>query len=218
MNLFDNSYLFLPQYLSDVDKDALKDELKKFPLDGTKGNIYSYEFIDSQYLLQGDGIADVEYLSFPDTRIKNLAVIILSNTCDISIENQERRFNDCRILYAPLIRFDKYEELLRRNYPEGKDLSRIESHLQDIKSQFVTQALYLPKDYNALDYDSIVFFDRAISIPLNKHIANKMCSNRKFSLSNFGFYLFLLKLSIHFTRIKEKINRNSGEDLGIKKE
>jgi hypothetical protein len=38
-----------------------------------------------------------------------------------------------------------------------------------------------------------------------------------FTLSNFGFYLYLLKLSIHFTRIQEKIDRSTGEDLGIKK-
>lgn len=93
------------------------------------------------------------------------------------------------------------------------DRAKAESHLNDLKRQYITQALYLPKGAK-LKNDSIVFFDRAISLPLTEELVEQFCKRKIFTLSNFGFYLFLLKISIHFTRIQEKIDRATGEDLG----
>jgi hypothetical protein len=202
MSQIDEIDLYLPQYLSSDAKDTLKNELQQFTVDGiTKKSIYTIKLNEINYLLQGDGINDVKYLCFPDTNIKSIPVILLSNTCDMSLENE--RMNPCRIVYAPLIRFDKYKKLLNSKYDE----TRVNNHLHDIKSQLVTQVLYLPKGMN-LDYDAIAFFDRVISIPLTVDINSSMCKNKLFTLSNFGFYLFLLKLSIHYTRIQEKIDRD----------
>ena len=212
MNFIDDIALYLPQYLSSKDKDALRKELKDFPTDGTKDTIYTAALNTAEYLLQGDGINEMLYLYFPKTDIKNVPAILLSNTCDMSLENL--RINGCRILYAPLINFEKYANMLRATYKEAKDQKRIDNHLKDIKDQVITQALYLPKG-GSLQYDAIVFFDRAISIPLDKDTVNQLCTKRIFSFSNFGFYLFLLKISIHFTRIQEKIDRDSGIDLGL---
>lgn len=64
---------------------------------------------------------------------------------------------------------------------------------------------------------ALSFFDRAISLPLTEDIVKNMCGNKLFTLSNFGLYLFLFKLSVHFTRIQERIDRTTGEDLGIKR-
>lgn len=213
MNFVDDITLYLPQYLSGEEKDVLKKELKNFPTDGTKDTVYTSTLNDANYLLQGDGINKMPYLSYPYTIQKDIPAILLSNTCDMSLDNSKTRINRCRILYAPLIQFDKYETMLRKNYLEAKDQQRIDSHLKDIKSQSITQALFLPKGGN-LQYDAIVFFDRAINIPLNEEEVKQMCDKRIFSFSNFGFYLFLLKISIHFTRIQEKIDRNTGTDLG----
>lgn len=209
MDFVDDIKIYLPQYLSSNEKDALRKELKEFPTDGTKDTIYTCALNDVTYLLQGDGIDEMPYLTFPDTTTNNIPAILLSNSCDISIENLKTRMNKSRILYAPLIRFEKYEVMLHKEYPETKDKERIDSHLKDIKAQVITQALYLPKGGNLL-YDAIVFFDRAISIPLNEDKVEEMCNNRIFSFSNFGFYLFLLKISVHFTRIQEKFDRNVG--------
>lgn len=206
--------LYLPQYLSSSEKDALIKELRKFPTNGTKDTIYTSALDKTKYLLQGDGIDQVPYASFPDTTQKRTSVILLSNTCDMSIDNLGSRLNNCRILYSPLIKFEKYEAILRSKYSGDKDQKRIDNHLKDIKSQHITQALFLPKGGN-LEYDSIIFFDRAISIPLKEELTSEMSKNRIFTLSNFGFYLFLLKISIHFTRIQEKIDRNIGVDLGL---
>mgnify|MGYP006347031977 CR=1 FL=1 len=72
--------------------------------------------------------------------------------------------------------------------------------------------MYLPEDTTGIgiDFDGIIFFDRVISIPLSNQRTEEFVQNRIFTLSNFGFYLFLLKISYHFTRVKERIDRNNG--------
>lgn len=209
MDEFDKKDLYLPQYLSSLEKDVLRKELASFPTDGTKDTIYTSALDGVNYLLQGDGIDEMPYINFPDLNIRNVPGILFSNTCDMSIEN--KRANPCRIMFAPLIDFGKYSKMIYANC----DKNRAESHLNDLKRQYITQALYLPKGAK-LKNDSIVFFDRAISLPLTEELVEQLSKRKLFTLSNFGFYLFLLKISIHFTRIQEKIDRAAGVDLGKK--
>lgn len=207
MDEFDKRDLYLPQYLSSLERDALRKELASFPTDGTKDTIYTSALDGVNYLLQGDGIDEMPYVNLPDLKIGKVQGILLSNTCDMSTEN--KRVNPCRIMFAPLIDFSKYSQMVYANYNKAK----AESHLNDLKRQYITQALYLPKGAK-LKNDSIVFFDRAISLPLTEELVEQFSKKKIFTLSNFGFYLFLLKISIHFTRIQEKIDRATGEDLG----
>lgn len=207
MNVFDDISLYLPQYLSSEAKDALRKELSLYPTNGTKDTIYTSTLDNVDYLLQGDGIMEVDYINFPDKEVKKIPVLLLSNTCDMSIEN--KRMNECRILYSPILNLEKYKNMLLKKYSTTK----VDNHIEDVKNQHVSQILYLPKG-GKLEYEGIVFFDRAISIPLSEGVVDDMCKNKLFTFSNFGFYLFLLKISIHFTRIQEKIDRNAGYDLG----
>lgn len=200
---------YLPQYLSDAEMGRLKKELEQFPTDGTKDTVYTSALAGADYLLQGDCIGGMDYLAFPDMKKGQVNAILLSNTCDMSIEN--KRMNPCRIIYAPILNFDKYAEKLRKDFSE----ERVSNHLKDIKAQQISQILYLPKG-GKLPYEGIVFFDRAISVPLSEERVKDMCGRKMFTLSNFGFYLFLFKISIHFTRIQERIDRSTGEDLGEK--
>lgn len=198
---------YLPQYLSDVEMGRLKKELEQFPTDGTKDTVYTSALVDADYLLQGDCIGGMDYLAFPDMKIGKVNAILLSNTCDMSTDN--KRMNPCRIMYAPVLNFGKYAEKLRKDFSE----ERVSNHLKDIKAQQISQILYLPKG-GKLPYEGIVFFDRAISLPLNEERVESMCGRKIFTLSNFGFYLFLFKISVHLTRIQEKIDRSTGADLG----
>lgn len=206
-NLDEEIKKYLPQYLSEVELNNLRKELEKFPTDGTKDTVYTIALANADYLLQGDGVANMDYINFPNVVIKPIDVMLLSNTCDMSIEN--KRMNPCRIMYAPILKFDIYARKLRESFPS----QRVDNHLRDIKAQQISQAMFLPKG-GKMDYDGIVFFDRAISIPLSEETMQSMCDNKLFTLSNFGLYLLLLKLSIHFTRIQERIDRTTGEDLG----
>lgn len=70
----------------------------------------------------------------------------------------------------------------------------------------------MPKNANML-YDAIVRLDKVCS--LNRSLISNEAINqqRLFTLSDYGLYLFLLKISIHFTRIRERIDRNRGTIL-----
>lgn len=206
--LEDKISIYLPQYLSSESKRELFSQLDAFPVDGTKSTIYSNACKNFNTLLQGDGISEVPYVFFPDiSNNRKVNAILLSNTCDMSLDNN--RLYSSKVMYVPLLRYDKYAEMIKLKYPE-----KAENHLKDVRKQYVTQMLYLPQG-SGLAYDAIAFFDQAISLPLSKDLVDSFCAKRLFSLSNLGFYLLLLKLSIHFTRIKEKIDRNEGVDLSI---
>lgn len=209
MDIVDDIKLYLPQYLSSDEQKKLKEELAQFPLNGTKGVVYTSALNGAEYLLQGDGIAEMPYLVFPDTHIGKVPALMMSNTCDMSTDN--KRMYDSRIMYAPIMSLDKFESRLKQKFQND----RVDALVKSIKDQHISQILYLPKGGN-MEYDGIVFFDRAISMPISEELVDGMCQKKLFTFSNFGFYLFLLKMSIHFTRVQEKIDRSSGKDLGTK--
>lgn len=201
MDLVDDIRLYLPQYLSSSDQNKLIDRLLEFAKNGTTNSVYSTSVLQMpNNLLQGDGIEDVPYVILPNLSTKNMPVLLLSNTCDMSLDNQ--RMYSSRIMYAPILSLKKFEESLKKKFP----LERVDSMMIDIRAQRITQLLYLPIG-PGMPYEGLVFFDRAISYPVSSECVSFFCSKRMFSLSNFGFYLFLLKLSMHFTRIKEGVNR-----------
>jgi hypothetical protein len=144
------------------------------------------------------------FINLPNTDVKPVPSMILSNTCDIDIENV-RNFPS-QVVYAPIFNLAKYQEALYKNSRKTKE--QIDSHIKAIKNQEITQIFYLPKVDDKLD-DSIVFFDRVCNFP-NKLISRENIDERRlFTLSDYGAYLFLLKLSIHFTRIQDKVERKS---------
>ena len=57
--------------------------------------------------------------------------------------------------------------------------------------------------------DSIIYFDQINHCVNTEEISADLNSRRLFTLSQYGHYLFLLKLSIHFTRLTESIARSS---------
>lgn len=70
------------------------------------------------------------------------------------------------------------------------------------------QIFFLPKVFGKLE-ESIVFLDR-INNCSNKTVSRVNIDNQRiFTLNDYGEYLFLLKLSIHFTRMKDKVDRGT---------
>lgn len=195
--------LYLPQYLSEDNLVELKKQLKAFGEGHDTGEYFTTRLKNEQFLFQGDGVKSI-MVNIPNPEVKeDIPVILLSNTCDMDIEN--KRLNPCRIMYAPILNLDKYISTLEKN---GVSLERINNHVTDIKNQTISQILYLP---TAIIYghDSIVMFDRTISMPISADNIKKMIGSRFFTLSNYGFYLLLLKLSYHFTRVQEKVDRTA---------
>ena len=85
-------------------------------------------------------------------------------------------------------------------------LEAINNHIEAIKKQLITQIMFLPKGSKLQD-DSIVFLDRVNNYPLGEMSVEDVKRKKLFVLSNYGLYIFLIKLSIHFTRIQENVDR-----------
>jgi hypothetical protein len=192
---------FLPQYLSPKTTDKLLADLADFPANIDK-RIYGFDGREDYVIYQGDGIDNLPIFNLPDTQSKSGNGIVLSNTCDIDLSN-ERKYFSANIVYAPVLNVRKYESGLLAKNIYNKDTLR--NHLQDIRRQYITSIFYLPA-YGDFE-ESFVPFDRIMSIRNDLYNRNGLRKYRLFSLSQYGHYLFLYKLSIHFTRFHEKVDR-----------
>jgi hypothetical protein len=146
--------LYLPKFLSAESDKELFDSLKDFP-NNIDTRIYTNYLSDTDIIYQGDGINDMLFINLPKPDIKPIPSMILSNTCDIDLANI-RNFPS-QVVYAPIFNLTKYQKALYNNSEKTKE--QINSHIQSVKNQEITQIFYLPKVEGKID-DSIVFFDR----------------------------------------------------------
>lgn len=180
---------YLPQYLSNDAKEALKNSLDNFP-SNLENMIMAEDIFDEHKskLLQSD---IVECKNIYDGH--NAKVMIISNSCDNSSEN-ERVFPIC-VSFVVILSLEKMKSIFEKN---GKDEQSINNQIDAIKNQRVTNMFYLPNDMVAL-------LDRTMHLDYNKF--SEAMVNKIASLSNYGFYTFLFKLSYHFTRLREGTQR-----------
>lgn len=205
MNFSEDIRRYLPQYLSEESVEGLLQEIKKFP-NNINDIFYTYKLKNENIVFQGDALKDLPVANLPEPIIKETPSIVLSNTCDLDLTNK-RVFNS-QICYAPIFNFEKYISILQ-NSKKFKDPASLNNHIDLIKKQYITQILYLPIGGN-LDYEGIVFLDRINNCHNTFIDREQLSSKRLFTLSNYGFYLLLTKISIHFTRLKEKVDRDDG--------
>lgn len=202
MNLEDLK-LYLPKYLSDEADQELFEGLKDFP-DNIDERLYTDYLDKDEIIYQGDGLEDMLVINLPDTDVRPVKGMVLSNTCDIDPSN-EKHFSS-QIVYAPIFKLNKYKDSLISN--SSKKEEQIEGHINAIKKQRITQIFYLPEWGDRIE-ESIVFLDRLNNISNRFFEPSKIPERRIFTLSDYGSYLFLLKLSIHFTRIQDEVERRS---------
>jgi hypothetical protein len=193
--------LYLPKYLSPKSTDNLFEELKQFPENIDK-RLYSkvHEYKDK--ILQGDGLINLPVINLPESTIKDVPVMVISNSCDNDPENS--RFFDSRVCYCPVFKLNKYKNILLES---GEKSDKVDSHISSIRKQRIAQIFYLPSGAG-LEEESFVFFSKVVSCDSDIIFQEKKNKNKIFSLSNYGIYLFVFKLSIYFTRLNEGIDRN----------
>jgi len=201
-------HLYLPKYLTPDQNSTVLEGLKDFPSNLEK-RMY-HDFKDNA-VLQGDGIRDLLVANLPDKQIRAASAMVISNTCDLFQQNK-RLFN-MNVCYTPIINLESYEKVLKEENAEEEGL-RIENHIGEIREQKLTNIFFLPKGGN-LKSDSIVFFDRINSCSRDFIDDQKLNDLRLFTLSDYGLYLFVLKMSVHFSRITEGSSR---EEIDISKE
>ena len=196
---FEEFRTYLPKYLSAESQERLFKELGQFPAN-IDSRLYTTKLKDERTVFQGDGLARVWVSNLPDPTVREARVMVLSNTCDTAPENES--LMGPRLIYCPIISLPRWEEALRQQ-------ARIPSteFLANIRAQKVSTMFYLPKN-NALGEEAIALLDRINNCDLQKLNLDELTGTRLFTLSDYGFYMFLFKLSIHLTRIREGVSRN----------
>jgi hypothetical protein len=198
---FEDLKIYLPKYLSEESEKELYNSLKGFPKNIDQ-RIYTNYLENEPVIYQGDGLHNLLAIDLPSTEVKIVPGMVVSNTCDIDPSNK-RNFPS-QIIYAPIINLEKYALSLRKRLAETK----VNDHIDTIKKQFVTQIFYLPPIKDKLE-ESIIFLDRLHNIRNDYFDRTELSKSRIFTLSDYGNYLFLFKLSLHFTRIQDKVERKS---------
>lgn len=191
----------IPYYLSAEDRSVLIGELKAISQGMTAEYVLSkYQDTFGEDMLQGDGWRGFILFSFDTSEKRSVRGIVLSNSCDVDPNNP--RDLPTRAIFAPLVRLAAFVALLEQN---GMDATRIDAKVADIKAQKTTNIFHLPAGA-FLDEDYVVRLDEVHSMPLAAHAAN-VDRQKLFTLSNTGFYMLVLKLSVHFCRLQENVNR-----------
>jgi hypothetical protein len=193
--LFEQIRLYLPKYLTPEENKELFSELKKFP---ESKNFYMLSTPPAD-LLQGDGWTGCVVVNFDSLEKRPVSGMLLSNSCDVDIRNP--RVHNSKVLFAPLIRLSGFQQLL---FQAGKNEEQINSTMESIRRQTTTYIFYLPSIPGTMD-ESIILLDDIHNQPLQDFLKTK--ENRLFTLNPYAFYIFLIKLSIHFCRFQEGVSR-----------
>lgn len=195
-DIFEQIKLFLPKYLTPQQTKDLYEELKSFP-NFMQFYLHSSDLQDE--LLQGDGWSGLDAINFSSCQPKPIKGLVLSNSCDVSSQN--RRNLPVNLVFAPIIGFSRFIERLQSR---GLSSNQIESQLSAIRNQQLTSVFYLPEADGVID-ESLVFLDNIHAEPLDYFMSNEEVP--LFTLSQHAFYVFIIKLSIHFCRFQEGVNR-----------
>ncbi len=198
----DNLQKHLPSYLAEEDQRALLRELKATSEGGeVEYLLSSYRDDFNEIMLQGDGWSGFQFFSFRSGERLTVRGIVLSNSCDVDPENP--RDAPTNVLFAPLVKLSAYEALLAKS---NINAEKIRAKIAAIRAQKTTNIFYLPAN-GPLKDDHIVRLDETHSMPAAAH-AELAQKEKLFTLSNTGFYMLVFKLSVHFCRLQEKVNRN----------
>lgn len=195
----------IPYYLTAEDRQVLVNELKAISQGGT-ANYFLTPHNDAfrTDMLQGDGWRAFQLFKFDTGERRWVQGIVLSNSCDVEPGNA--RDVPARVIFAPLVRLADYENLLRSS---KIDPQKVDQKLTEIRLQKTTNMFFLPAG-GPLAEDHVVRLDDAHSMPVAAHLGTKE-REKLFTLSNTGFYMLVFKLSVHFCRLHEKVNRKPAE-------
>jgi hypothetical protein len=200
----DDLSIYLPKYLSQQSYNALLTSIKDFPK-VSPDRFYTTRLQDAALIFQGDGITRLLYVELPSLKAKEVNAMVLSNTCDLDPANE--RVFESKMMYSPIIELSSYISFVEKS--AGKSPDYIPSHLASIRAQQITSIFYLPEIPEQLN-ESIVFLDDILNLPSDYIRPEEVRGRRIFTLSDYGYYLFLFKLSFHLTRIQEKVDRDAG--------
>lgn len=195
----------IPSYLSSERKQRLVEGLSQFKSNLRSQICYNDFYTSTKNLLQSDIIESVKLINWTDTdncKIGFSPGIIISSSCDINVDNP-RTTNIKQALFAPIIELDEYVKNLKEDRFSEEQISEF---VRVLKRQEHTNLFYLPANSkNGKEY--IVFFDKITWRPISD--IKQITESKYLSLSTFGYYLFLMKLSYNFCRLPEEFDERS---------
>lgn len=166
-------------------------------MSGVRTGYYSSTSFEER--LQGDGWRGLPLFSFDSGKKRDVRGILLSNTCDISPENN--RALPPKLVFAPIVKLSAIKARFIKNSISS---SQIAGKIKAIQAQTTTSMFYLPAG-GPLKEEYVALLDDVHSVPVSAHEnGNK---EKLFTLSMAGFYLFAFKLSVHFCRLQENVDR-----------
>jgi hypothetical protein len=187
----------LPPYLSAQSKRELLEQLADY----TRNRDYYGIVPGETEPLQGDAWRGLITLDFATAERDSVVGLVISNSCDITAQNQPNP--DQQMLFAPVLDLERYAHFLE---VAGKTAQQITDTLGDIRGQAIHRLFYLPAMHGVFG-ESLVALDAIHAQPLSSIDAQRI--QRVFSLNTYGWYVLLIKLSIHFTRMTERLERRS---------
>lgn len=221
----ENFTKLLPDFLTSTEKNRLKTQLAQFSKWNRKDNdnlkvnksdseinydlFYRTQDTEQNVYFQGDRIVGVPFPIFKEgkysTVLKKSGFLLLSNTCDMALENKKSYETFVTLAPLELVSVLK-EELLQNN------VSDVQSFIYSLKQQRISNFFYLPASHFDLLTDNLhegffCAFDKTFHIPLKSLYKNKIEDIRVSSFSHFGFYLLVTKLSYHSCRLPEDNHR-----------
>jgi len=194
--IIDSSY-FIDNNLKEQCKDYFKQT--RHPVGDW---LFSYKPTEDVY--QGDIIDKLDIIYFEvvndilETKVlEDQPCMLLSNTCDMDLHGKTR---GKYISVAPIFAFRDFSNWKIESYSdEGWG-----GFLNDVKRNRITDILYIPGKQPLAE--SVILLDRIFSIdPKFLDAKIKRSGSKKIlSLSQIGFYYFLIKLTYHFARYEDR--------------
>lgn len=197
-----DSEVYLPPFLTVESRRALLRSLEGFRSQQAGSadverqytpNYYSDISLEAEWA-QGDVWEGFQVVRFDDGRRKDVNGLILSNTCDVNPANDIPESRP--ILFCPTLSVDKIEQMQRS---AGMQQGQIDSFVANIRKQLVTYMFWLP----AVGHypERVVLLDDVHRYPWKTFEGQSR--KRQVRLSDFGHWLLLIKISIHFCRLNE---------------
>jgi hypothetical protein len=147
-------------------------------------------------VLQGDGWRGFVVIDFETSDRKTISAVVVSNSCDIDLENQAD--SPRKILFSPIVELAQLRALF------GGSGEQINNKVAAIRRQGISTMFYLPELPGVIS-ESVALLDDVHQQPLGRFL--EAPRKKLFTLSQPAFWIFLIKLSIHFTRANEGARR-----------
>ncbi len=209
-----------PSFLSDTEKERITQGLSQFGESvASTPKLYTDFFATgvSEHLLQGDLLPSIRlpiWQSEPATFTKGYSnALLIANTCDVDVVGNPRNVPK-EVGFVPLVPLADFTSALTREFraqglPPATIKAKLQSLEKELRGQQFTNIFYLPASPSGLP-EHVALLDRPFWFPSSElvSVGPALLEHRLATLSQWGYYLFILKLSYHLCRLPEERDRN----------